>query len=231
MKLRRRISVDDFTELPAGLAEHYMPTPDGSYALMVFADDGSVRPIEPPEDIAPLKSAFEKTKGEPARLRSQIAAVLADNASVVPHAQAEVLERRLAELDAGVAAGQRQFDKAMADLAAEYEPRCAEADKRLEAIESRTDALVLDFELAKTIRAAGGVVEFLGPKLEKFCKVERDAETGERRVVVVDQNGVRRDDPVTRQPVTAAVALEELRLFDARLSPAFTNGNGNGAHG
>ena len=62
-------------------------------------------------------------------------------------------------------------------------------------------------------------------KLAKFCHVVR-SETGERRVAVFDDDGNERIDPVTGQPISVAHALEELKLFDARLAPAFNNGNG-----
>jgi hypothetical protein len=230
MSLRRRISSDEFTELPAHQAEDYAEQDGGDYALMVIGDDGNPTPIEPTEDVSGLKSAHEKNKGELPRLKERVrderAALASGDAAAVRklrQKQLEESEQRLAQIAIDRQAALNAKD-------AEYTPKFAELGVKLEASLAEGDKLVLDYELANVIRAAGGVVELLAPKLERFCRVVRDPETGARRVGVFTDDGIERIDPATGLPVTPATALAELRLFDPRLAPAFNN-NGSAPTG
>ncbi len=213
MKLKRRIDATEYAELPAHLVEEYVDQDDGSYLLEIIGADGQ---LEQPEDVSGLKSAYEKSKGELARLKEQKREARASR------------ESQLVDSEARIAQIAVDGQKALADQAAHYEPLIAEADAKLKASRAGYDKIFLDHGLAKVIRDAGGAPELLQGKLEKFCRVEHDAESDAARIVVVDDNGVRRDHPVTGQPISAAHALEELRLFDPRLQAAFNN-NGNGS--
>jgi hypothetical protein len=223
VSLKGRIDANEYAKLRDDLVSEYVSDGGESYVLQIEGRDGQLEP--PPENVGPLKSAFEKLKVERDRTKEELAARRSDRPD---DATRELLETRLAETERRLAQipidGQAKTDA----MNAEYEPKIAEADAKLKAARSDYDKIFLDHGLHSVIRGAGGAPELLQGKLEKFCRVEHDSETDEARIVVVDEDGIRRDDPVTGQPISAAHALEELRLFDPQLEAAFTNGNGHG---
>jgi hypothetical protein len=225
MKLKRRIDATEYAKLPAHLLKEYSEQDDGSYLLDVIGDDGQPLPVP---DTGPLKRAFEAEKVERDKARAQVRDELAARASGDDGAVRKLRQKEFEDSEARIAQIPIDGQKVMADQAAHYDSILAEAGAKTKTARSTWDKAVLRYGLAKVILDAGGAPELLQGKLEKFCRVERDPETDEPRIVVVDDNGVRRDHPVTGQPISAAHALEELRLFDPRLQAAFTNGNGNG---
>jgi hypothetical protein len=222
--VKKRITADEFIKLAADRADDYEEQPDGTYLLQIIGADGQ---LEQPEDVSGLKSAYEKSKEELARLKEQQREERAARASGDDGSLLELRQKQLADSEARIAQIAINGQAALDAMDAKCAPLVAEADAKLKASRAGYDKIFLDHGLYSVIRDAGGAPELLQGKLEKCCRVEHDAETDEARIVVVDDNGVRRDDPVTGQPISAAHALEEFRLFDPRLQAAFKNGNGN----
>jgi hypothetical protein len=226
--MKWRISDAEYSALDADRQADYEREGDNGYVLAVIDEAGER--VKPPEDAGPLKRAYEATKRERDQTREELAAIRADKDSGGSKARIELLTRRDEELTARLEQAEAEHKKAMADLDAHYQPLFAEQGVKLEASLAEADKLVLDYELANVIRDAGGVVELLAPKLERFCRVVRDPETGERRVAVFTDDNIERIDPATGLPVTPATALAELKIFDPRLAPAFNN-NGSAPTG
>ena len=230
-KVKWRLNQQERDALPRSLKGHYRRGEDGeTWILEVEDDDGGLvvpPPIstEPPEDVGPLKRAFEAAKAERDDTRKQLrdvrAALASDDATTAFRA---TLEARQEELTAREATNQAEYERARDALKAEWEPKIAERVGKLQAVLAQGDEAVLENTLINTIRDARGIVTFLEPKMRKFCKVVCD-EDGNRTVVVHD------DDGNIRVGVTPQQALEELKIFDPLLRRmAFDDGgNGNGA--
>lgn len=186
-----------------------------------------------PEDTTGLKNAFAATKAENARLREELAAAIADReaGSGDNTASIELLEKRLAEIEARVAAQQADFEATTAAREAEQIKALAERTAEIEKHECKSDTAVLDYEVDREIRAAHGYPELLADRVKRLVKVVRDENARHGRVVVaVDDAGEIMLDP-TGAPLTLARTIQELKLFDPALAVAFEpsgNGNGNG---
>lgn len=234
MKLQRRISNDRFIVLPASLAEHYVEDGDGGYLLEIVEPDGSLAPPPPKaEEVAGLKSALQKIKAERDDLRGLYRQLRDAKAADDPDtAHIAVLEQRIAEIEARIAANDADFKQKQADQDAHYTVKLAVANERHQKVLAEGDEVVLDHTLERTIRDARGISTFLLPKLKKFCRVVRaeDDAIGDSRVVgVFDDLGNLRVN-ADGKPVTPAQALEELRAFDPILAKTCfePGGNGNG---
>lgn len=229
--LRRQIDANRFITLAPDQADYYQEQPDGTYLLQIVEPDGSLAPPPKAEEVAGLKSALAKAKGERDDTRNQLrevrAALAADNA---PAAYRAVLEKRLEELIAREATNKAEYEKARAALAAEWEPKIAEADAKIAKSRAEHDGHLLDHTLEKTIHAQRGAVALLAPKLARYVKVIRDENGEHPRVAAFDTDGTLRTNPQTGELISVDQVLAELRAFDPALAVCFESSNGNGAH-
>ena len=235
MALKRIITAQRFISLRPHHAEQYIEQPDGTYKLDLVEADGTPSPPPPkPEEVAGLKSALQKIKAERDDLRGLKRQLRDAKAADDPDtAHIAVLEKRIEEVEARIAATDADFKQRQADQDAHYTMKFAEIDTKIAKAHAAYDDHLLDHTIEKTIHAQRGAVALLAPKLAKFLKVIRDQDGENPRVAAFDEDGTLRTNPATGELVTVDQVLAELRAFDASLAVCFDgngNGNGNGGH-
>jgi hypothetical protein len=225
--LKRKLTAEEHTKLPADHQGDYKKIESGEDAGMFALD------LEGDDDVAGLKSAFEKTKKETLDLKGELKE--ARESGSADKGKIKELEGKIKASEEKELKQKDDWQALLDRQKADYEAKLKDSGDKLTASEKRTQDILLDHATEAAIAKGKGLSPLLFDIVRKRLVLETDGKTGKQtvRVAALEGDGKFMMHPKTpSDPITPEQFVETLRE-DTVYARAFegVGSSGGGAPG